>query len=306
MVSTATMKRCLLYCCLYPEDYCIPKKRLVEYWFCEGLLNEFDRISKAQMQGDNIICSLLNACLLENGGEMRGEDWVKTYDVIRDMALWITREFETTENNFFVKAGPQLFEEPNVKTWKSVKRMSVMKNKIEVLKETPKCPNLRTLFLRENELQVISNGFFQFIPHLTVLDLSVNLRLRALPEGISQLVSLECLDLSYTATEELPIELKSLTRLKMLDLSYMNSLRKIPQHLISSFSKLFRCCTQALQLRDFSESEVFNVLCLENLEHLETLCFNNCENMEMKMEKLHAWVSSSFNYASCFHTLNKV
>ncbi|MBA0778677.1 hypothetical protein Gotri_006513, partial [Gossypium trilobum] len=41
----ATMKCCLLYCCLHPEDYCIPKKRLVEYWFCEGLLNQFDRIS---------------------------------------------------------------------------------------------------------------------------------------------------------------------------------------------------------------------------------------------------------------------
>ncbi|MBA0778702.1 hypothetical protein Gotri_006531, partial [Gossypium trilobum] len=41
----ATMKCCLLYCYLYPEDYCIPKKRLVEYWFCQGLLNKFDRIS---------------------------------------------------------------------------------------------------------------------------------------------------------------------------------------------------------------------------------------------------------------------
>ncbi|GMJ06984.1 suppressors of topp4-1 [Hibiscus trionum] len=60
-----TMKCCLLYCCMYPEDYNIPKKRLVEYWFCEGLLNEFDRISEAQMQGDHIINSLLSSCLLE-------------------------------------------------------------------------------------------------------------------------------------------------------------------------------------------------------------------------------------------------
>ncbi|MBA0785569.1 hypothetical protein Gotri_025458, partial [Gossypium trilobum] len=44
-LPNATMKSCLLYCCLHPEDYCIPKKRSVEYWFCEGLLNKFDRIS---------------------------------------------------------------------------------------------------------------------------------------------------------------------------------------------------------------------------------------------------------------------
>ncbi|PPD91351.1 hypothetical protein GOBAR_DD11701 [Gossypium barbadense] len=186
-LPNATMKCCLLYCCLYPEDYCIPKKRLVEYWFCEGLLNGFDRISEAQMQGDHIIYSLISACLLENVGEIDGEDCVKMHDVIRDMALWITREFEATENIFFGKIGAQVFEEPNVKAWENIKRISMMENKIEVLKETPKCPNLRTLFLSQNELQVISDGFFQFIPHLTVLDLSGNLRLRALPVGISQL-----------------------------------------------------------------------------------------------------------------------
>ncbi|KAL1096513.1 hypothetical protein V6Z11_D06G227900 [Gossypium hirsutum] len=343
-LPNATMKCCLLYCCLYPEDYCIPKKRLVEYWFCEGLLNGFDRISEAQMQGDHIIYSLISACLLENVGEIDGEDCVKMHDVIRDMALWITRA--------------QVFEEPNVKAWENIKRISMMENKIEVLKETPKCPNLRTLFLSQNELQVISDGFFQFIPHLTVLDLSGNLRLRALPVGISQLVCLECFDLSYTGIEELPSELQSLTKLKMLDLSYMHNLKKIPQHVISNFSKLqifrmwlvqnrdypnednvlcggneklmeelrglqhlnilsvpiksmfclerflninlFLCWTQALQLCDFRESKIFNILCLKNLECLQTLSFSNCENMEeMKMEKL-------LINASCYHTLSTV
>ncbi|KAK8350567.1 hypothetical protein V6Z12_A06G216800 [Gossypium hirsutum] len=328
-----TMKCCLLYCCLHPEDYCIPKKRLVEYWFCEGLLNQFDRISDAQMQGDYIVNSLLSACLLERDGEYS----VKMHDKII----------------FFVKAGAQLCEEPDVKAWERVKRMSVMKNNIKVLKETPKCPNLRTLFLGQNELKVISNGFFQFIPHLTVLDLSRNFGLRVLPKGISELISLECLDLSATFIEELPIELKLLTKLKMLDLSYMHNLRKIPRQLISNFVKLqifrigrlgngdyglieeleglhhlnilsitiksmislerflsfnfFRCCTQALELRDFGVLKVFNVLCLENLEHLETLEFLDCESMkEIKMEKLHPWVFSSTNHTSRFHTLSTV
>ncbi|MFQ6644278.1 hypothetical protein Gotur_018396 [Gossypium turneri] len=233
-LPNATMKCCFLYCCLYPEDYRIPKKRLVEYWFCEGLLDKFDRINEAQMQGGDIISSLLNACLLERDGEY----CVKMHDVIRDMALWITHKFEATVNKFFVKAGAQLFEEPDVKAWKRVKRMSVMKNEIQLLEATPKYPNLRTLFLSKNHLKVISDGFFQFIPQLTVLDLSENRSLRALPKGISQLVSLECIDLSWTAILELPMELKSLTKLKMLDLSYMPDLEYIPQYLVSSFSKL--------------------------------------------------------------------
>nr|KJB68124.1 hypothetical protein B456_010G226800 [Gossypium raimondii] len=308
-LSNVTMKCFLLYCCLYPEDYCIPRKRLVEYWFCEEMLNEFDRISEA---------------------EMDGEDFVKMHDVIRDMVLWIVCELEAKENNFFVKAGAQLFEEPDVKIWECAKRMSVMKNNIE-----------------ENKLKVINDGFLQFIPHLTVLNLSNNSPLQVLPKGISQLISLECLDLSHTAIRELPIELKSLRKLKMSDLSCIPYLRRIPRHLISkednvlnggnenlieelkrvqhlnilsmlpftsmfalerflSFN-LFRCCTQELRLSGFKESNVFNVLCLENVECLQTLNLRNCENVEeIKMEKLHTWVSPGTSYTSPFHTLTSV
>ncbi|MBA0695000.1 hypothetical protein Goari_005255 [Gossypium aridum] len=225
------------------------------------------------MQGDYIVNSLLSACLLERDGEY----FVKMHDVIRDMTLWIIREFEVTENNFFVKAGAQLCEEPDAKAWERVKRMSVMKNNIKVLKETPKCPNLRTLFLGQNELKVISNGFFQFIPHLTVLDLSRNSGLRVLPKGISELISLECLDLSATFIEELPIELKSLTKLKMLDLSYMHNLRKIPQHLISNFFKLQIFRMWLLQNRDYPNED--NVSNGDNEKLIEELKGLQCSNI---------------------------
>ncbi|GMJ14262.1 RPS5-like 1 [Hibiscus trionum] len=269
-----TMKCCLLYCCLYPEDYNIPKRRLVEYWFCEGLLNEYDTISKAEMQGDHIINSLLRACLLERGEE----ECVKMHDVIRDMGLWIACELEAKGEKFFVKAGAQLVKEQGVMAWEGAKRMSLMPQ-IEALRETPRCPDLRTLFLSRNKLKVIGDGFFQFTSHLTVLDLSENRYLNALPEGISQLISLECLDLSWTGITELPIELKSLTKLKMLDLRNMFGLRKIPQDLISSFSKLQIFRKDGLESEDYPEED--NVLDggnneklieeLKSLQHLHIL-----------------------------------
>ncbi|KAK8575878.1 hypothetical protein V6N12_063529 [Hibiscus sabdariffa] len=366
---TPTMKCCLLYCCMYPEDCHISTKTLVEYWFCEGLLNEFDSIREAEMQGDHIINSLLSACLLERAGKSRYRDeCVKMHDLIRDMCLWIACELQAQEKNVFVEAGAQLLKMPDVKAWEGAKRMSVMQNRIEVLRETPKCPNLRTLFLNHNKLKMISDGFFQFIPHLIVLNLSKNRDLKALPEGISQLISLECLDLSSTNIAELPIELKSLTKLKMLDLSDTDDLRRIPQHLISSLFKLqifriwcreyrqypqeednvldednneklieelkclqhlnivrlpliqsmsdlqrflslhsLRCCTEALDLRGFRETKVFNVLCFENMERLKRLDIVDCGDMEeMKMENLHTRVSPHTSYTSHFHTLREV
>ncbi|KAK8976873.1 hypothetical protein V6N11_047640 [Hibiscus sabdariffa] len=333
------MKCCLLYCCLYPEDYNIPKRRLVEYWFCEGLLNEYDRISEAEMQGDRIINSLLRACLLERGEE----ECVKMQDVIRDMGLWLACELEAHGDKFFVKAGAQLVKVQGFKAWEGAKRTSLMKNQIEV----------------------IGNDFFRFIPHLTVLDLSENIDLKALPEGISQLISLECLDLSGTGIIKLPIELKSFTKLKMLDLRNMINLIEIPQDLISSFSELqifridgfltgdypeedfpeednvldgndneklieelkclqqlnilrvppirsmsalqrflslhsFRRCTEALDLRGFRETKVFSVSCLENMERLKILFIQSCGKLgDIRMGK-------ELTYASRFQQLREV
>ncbi|XP_022777127.1 probable disease resistance protein At1g12280 [Durio zibethinus] len=229
-----TMRTCLLYCCLYPEDVLILKSELIEYWFCEGLLDEFDNVIRARLQGYSIIDSLVNACLLEEEGEY----YLKMHDVIRDMTLWIACESEAAEKSFFVQAGLQLTDTPDAGKWENVRRISLIGNKIKYLTETPTCPNLQTLLLNYNELEVISDGFFKFMPNLRVLNLAGNRGLSELPEGISELVSLECLNLSRTGITELPIKMKCLAKLKYLDLRYTDVLRRIPRKLISSFSKL--------------------------------------------------------------------
>ncbi|WRX27211.1 Leucine-rich repeat - like 10 [Theobroma cacao] len=229
-----TMRSCLLYCGLYPEDVLILKSELIEYWFCEGLLDEFDSVRRARLQGYNIIDSLVNSCLLEEDGEY----YVKMHDVIRDMTLWIAGESEAPEKSFFVQAGLQLTETPDVGKWENVRRLSLAGNKIKDLTSTPTCPNLETLLLNYNELEVISDGFFKLMPNLRVLNLAGNRGLRQLPEGISELVSLECLNLSRTGLRELSIKLKSLTKLRYLDLRYTDDLRRIPGKLITSFPKL--------------------------------------------------------------------
>lgn len=93
-----------------------------------------------------------------------------------------------------------------------------MNNQIKTLLNTPSCPHLLTLFLNDNYLQEIKNGFFQFMPCLKVLNLSYNCCLTKLPSGISKLVSLQHLDISFTSMLELPEELKALEKLKYLDM----------------------------------------------------------------------------------------
>nr|KJB12454.1 hypothetical protein B456_002G018700 [Gossypium raimondii] len=252
------LKFCFLYCSLYPEDYSIVKDELVDCWIGGGLLDEHTNLNNARNQGHFIIGSLIDACLLGKGPINVD---VKMHDLIRDMALWIAGESENEK--FFAKSGVQLKEQPKAKKWEEVTRMSLMENQIENLTEILECPNLQTLFLGRNDLKVIMGDFFNFMPMLRVLDLSLNKKLEELPVGIAKLVSLEHLNLSWTGIKKLPVELKTLAKLKYLNLEWTADLKMIPQQLISSFSKL-----QVLKMEGCGYG---CLLVLEEIEHLKYL-----------------------------------
>ncbi|GAY69078.1 hypothetical protein CUMW_269250 [Citrus unshiu] len=127
--------------------------------------------------GWGVLGALVRACLLVEGG-----DHVKMHDMIRDMALWIANEVEE-EENFLVRARVGLTDAPKIEDWRTISK--------------------------------ITESFFQSLPSLRVLSLSDNDSLTQLPVGISSLVSLHHLDLSFTEVRGLPQELKALV-LRML------------------------------------------------------------------------------------------
>ncbi|KAH9666569.1 putative disease resistance protein [Citrus sinensis] len=265
------LRSCLLYCCLFPEDSEILKTELMEYWKSEGFLDS--------SSGWGVLGALVRACLLEEGG-----DHVKMHDMIRDMALWIANEIEEEEENFLVRAGVGLTEAPKIEEWEGVKRISLIDNEIRSLPEIPTCPRLQTLLLEYNCIKEITDIFFQSLPSLRVLNLSGNDSLTELPVGISSLVSLHHLDLSWTEVRGLPQELKALVNLRYLNLEYTYEMRKIPQQLISSFSKL-----QVLRMLrcGLSHPPIVEIHCLEQL-NLITLSLHGSRGVEnfLKFPKL--------------------
>ena len=94
------VRSCFLYCTLFSEDFVIRKTDLIDYWICEGLLDECNDRNGAQNQGYDIIGTLVYAYLLEKGGH-----YVKMHDVIRDMALWMANECNNFEESVLVQAG---------------------------------------------------------------------------------------------------------------------------------------------------------------------------------------------------------
>ncbi|XP_044472679.1 probable disease resistance protein At5g63020 [Mangifera indica] len=242
---------------LLPKNHVISRTDLIDFWIGKGFLDE-----KAHDRGYVIIGELVYVGLLEE----EEEDRVKINGITRDLALWIMKN-DGEKDNVLVKAGNGLREAPKAGEWEGLRQMSVMKNQIEILPETPPGHCLHTLFLNDNKLKVINGDFFRFMHCLTVLRLSNNPFLTKLPPEIAKSVSLQLLDLSRTSIKELPKELKALSNLRCLNLQDTPALETIPQGLISSLAmlrvlRMLGCGA----LRQNEVSLVEEVLSLERLE----------------------------------------
>uniref|UniRef100_A0A6N2LAR8 Uncharacterized protein n=1 Tax=Salix viminalis TaxID=40686 RepID=A0A6N2LAR8_SALVM len=217
------MQECFLYCGLYPEDFEIPRENLIDYLIDEGVVKRQKSRDAEINKGHTMLDRLERACLLERLG---CGYYVKMHDLIRDMAIQILEE----NSRAIVKAGAQLKELPDAEEWsKKLKSVSLMHNQIEEIHSghSPRCPNLSTLFLCDNEeLGFIADSFFKQLHGLKVLDLS-RTNIDSLPDSVSDLEGLTSLLLKGCRRLSSVPSLKKLKALKRLDLSSA-PLKKIP------------------------------------------------------------------------------
>ncbi|CAA7034227.1 unnamed protein product [Microthlaspi erraticum] len=113
------------------------------------------------------------------------EQEVRMHDVVREMALWIASELGREKEAFIVHAGVGLSEIPKVKNWNTVRRMSLMKNKIRNLAGSPECLELTTFLMQRGDC--ISTCQTTGIRHL--------------PKGLQELKKLIHLNLGTSAFE---------------------------------------------------------------------------------------------------------
>ncbi|KAK9229279.1 hypothetical protein WN944_022238 [Citrus x changshan-huyou] len=250
----------------FAEDYRISIEDLIDCWICEGFLDDHAGI-EARNQGYSLIRNLLHACLLEE----EKDNSVKMHDVVRDMALWIASTMDNKKEKFLVLTGAGLTEAPSVGMWKDVTRMSLMDNKIKRLTVSPTSPRLLTLFLNSNYFKndKVNYHFFKSMASLRVLKLSHS----DLPFEISNLVSLQYLDLSNSILDRLPMALKYLVNLKCLNLEYTFRLSRISPQVISNL-KMLRVL-RMFECGSFLDSLVEELLGLEHLNVLTITLHSN-------------------------------
>ncbi|KAL4201179.1 hypothetical protein AMTRI_Chr02g257300 [Amborella trichopoda] len=213
--------------CLCPEDCSINQDHLAIHCIREGLVDSLGSLKATRNKVATLVGSLKSGCMLENG-EREGE--VRTHDMMRELALWITSLESKDSPNFVVQAGASLREAPEATKWEEADKISLMENEVEVLPELPQgCPKLATLLLDRNRIlkAIPSRSFFEHMDRLCVLNLSWT-TIESLPHSLSCLVKLRVLILrSCNSLSGLP-SIGGLQQLQFLDLHNCQEMENMP------------------------------------------------------------------------------
>ncbi|KAL8166187.1 hypothetical protein V2J09_007686 [Rumex salicifolius] len=257
------LQDCFLSCALYPEDYKWKKNELVGFWMMEGHLEEFQSRQEQLNRAHTMLNRLISACLLDAITESTRSS-VKIHDLIRDMAIKISRE----RHRSMIKAGMQLREVPCLEEWtEKMSKASLVSNKITDIprRMSPSCPVLSTLLLSGNALKTIPVSFFRFLNGLRFLDLS-RTRIERLPNCISHMKNLSALNVSSCSELVYIPSLEKLVKLRHLDFSDCSKIRVLPKGmeklvnlncLSMNFCKILRVLFSELT------SGLSNIQCLE-------------------------------------------
>ncbi|KAL5741053.1 hypothetical protein ACOSQ2_030233 [Xanthoceras sorbifolium] len=231
---------------------------LLTYGVGMGLFQGVYTLEEARNKLNMLIDYLKTSCLLMDGDDGDNGDFVKMHDIIHAVAVSIA---STTRLWFNLQQAAGLKEMLEKKLPKDSSAVSLPHRDIFELPENMEFPKLELFLLLMNtgsSLQ-IPDGFFEGMKGLKVLDMSgihllsppsslcclINLhtlRLDRCQLGdvaiIGELKELEILSFLKSDIEQLPEEIRQLTRLRMLDLSNCSNLKVIKPNVISSLTRL--------------------------------------------------------------------
>ncbi|KAK9209315.1 hypothetical protein WN944_001681 [Citrus x changshan-huyou] len=249
------IKRCFLYCALYPEDFDIPKEELTEYWIVKGLIDEMETRQAMHDKGIDILVKAgkIRPLLLE-------EEWK---DDVEKVSLMRCRMTEIPFNAAFSNC-------------RTLSTLLLQDNDIREIPESffEHMIGLKILDLSKNvNLRRLPNSISGLI-NLTALMVHRCSDMQHVP-CLAKLGALEKLDLGGTKIDVVPQGLEMLTHLTYLDLNSYR-LRKIPGGMLSNPSRI-----QHLRLDYIALENAEDILRLTNLE-IFGVRFDNLQDYHQK------------------------
>ncbi|CAJ2639917.1 unnamed protein product [Trifolium pratense] len=264
-----SLKSCLLYFGIYPEDYEVKSKRVIRQWIAEGFVKE-ERGKTLEEVAEGYLTELVHRSLVQVSsiridGKAKG---CRVHDLIRDMIL---EKFE--ELNFC----KHISEDGQSSLSGTVRRLSITTTSDDFI-ERIESSHVRSILVFTNKT---SNTLAKRIPAkcrwLKVLDYE-STPLFNIPEKFGNLIHLKYLSLGYITAGKIPNSIGMLQNLETLDLK-ATSVSELPKEVIKELGKL----------KKMRELGLLNV-CREDYNVLSSSI-----NEMQHLEKLHVKLSSATN-----------
>ncbi|KAG2380640.1 putative disease resistance RPP13-like protein [Vigna angularis] len=279
------LKRCFVYCSLYPKDYEFRKDELILLWMAEDLLKAPRKEKTLEEVGEEYFDDLVSRSFFQySTSGIRGIDFVM-HDLMHDLATFLGGEFYFRANEL----GKETKIDRKTRHL-SFARFSDPVSDIDVF-ETAKFPrtflqnnNKDSPFNNEKALRIIVSMF----KYLRVLKFSDYQSELVLPDSIGELIHLRYLNLSHTSIAILPESLCNLYNLQTLKLGSCFNLTKLPkdiQNLVNlRHLEIFNTPIKEMPIRMGKLNQLHNLDCYVVGKHKE----NSIKELG-GLPNLHGW-----------------
>ncbi|KAJ7947225.1 NB-ARC domain disease resistance protein [Quillaja saponaria] len=224
----SNLKRCFMYCSIFPKDYQFVKEDLILLWMAENFLLPRKREKRLEEVGDEYFHDLASRSFFQPKGGSRGRSIFVMHDLIHDLAKYVAGEF------CFMSEGDDVHEVTKNTRYLSYKQKHPVLKDFEGFSEIK---NLRTLLSQNDILSQNKCGVLYLQEHCPIILPKLKyLRVLSLPCGdfetlpntIGELIHLRYLDLSFSKIKELTESVCDLYNLQTLKLEQCESLNILP------------------------------------------------------------------------------
>ncbi|XP_037423686.1 disease resistance protein RPM1-like [Triticum dicoccoides] len=228
------LKSCFLYLSIFPEDFEIKRRRLVERWIAEGFVRARAGVNIEDV-GNNYFNELINRSMIQPSF-VNVEGIVKScrvHDIVRDVMVSISRDenFVYVPEDNVTSVSQDTFRQvayhgskfQNIgMDWGHVRSLTIFSERLlESLLCSPKARMLRALDLENSQFEVtqkdISNiGLLCHLKYVNLSNPQGCSYIYKIPRSIGQLQGLRTLNIRNSYITELPTEISKLKSLHSL------------------------------------------------------------------------------------------
>ncbi|KAJ4710174.1 Disease resistance protein [Melia azedarach] len=316
------LKRCFVYCSLFPKDFVFSSYSLPLFWMAHGLLQSPGENEKLETVSLRYLKELLSRCFFQDFEPIfEGADilFFKMHDIMHDLASKIA------EGEFLIVDSNRKFKLAS----KTVRHLAFVGGNVsekEIISDLfPKVGNLRTIsFVIDGEgpgkafveacirrfrcLRVLNLGdsSIEVLPkeidklkHLRFFTLTGS-KLTKVPKSLCKLQSLQTFTLGLcNRLEELPKDMRYMIGLRAFAFtSKQNNLQKNSIGCLDSLRFLYidNCCNLEYLFEDIDQLKALQLLriwncpslislpqSIKNLSSIENLTFHNCKKLDLEL-----------------------